>query len=93
MSAPTIISADLLRPSVRRVCVECGKVLGPTMLRVAVKDGTAVYSSFYCPHIDQDDEIRGCAPDSPIVRAALARRSRSTPSLTTDAAHGRGEDR
>lgn len=73
MTAPTIISAMVLRPSVRRECAECGKQLGPTMLRVAVKDGTAVYSSFYCPHIDQDDEIRGCAPDHALTRAALKR--------------------
>jgi hypothetical protein len=71
MTTLQIISARVLRPTVRRECAECGKEIGPRMLRVAVKEGARVLSLFYCPQIDEDDEIRGCAPDHPLVRAAI----------------------
>lgn len=78
----TIISATVLRTSVRRDCPTCGRSIqhGERALRVAYKDGTRVVSEFYHPHIDEDLEQRPCAPDHRLTRLAL-RRIRGAPAV------------
>jgi hypothetical protein len=72
----TIISATILtlRGSNARVCAECLRPITVRALRVCEKDahGMAVY--YFHPEIDREDEIRGCAPDTPETRKALAPR-------------------
>lgn len=75
MTTSTIIAASvvLLKHPHARICAECGCLIRARALRVVEKDshGKPVVWFFH-PHIETEDEIRGCAPDDPKVRAALS---------------------
>lgn len=73
----TIIAARVepLRYPHARVCADCGGLVTHRALRVAVKHDGRVSVVHYHPHVDEDLEQRACAPDHPLVRAALRRRA------------------
>lgn len=74
-----IIAATLVhvRNPNARICTECQRPVLGMVLRVAEKRDGIVSVYHYCPYIDREDEIRGCAPEHPKVRAALSRKVRA----------------
>lgn len=72
-----IISAALVSTKHRatELCADCDRPIYSRPVRVVWKQDGSVQAHYYHPDIDQDEEIRGCAPDHEIVRAALRRAS------------------
>lgn len=71
----TIIAARVvtLRPSRAEICEDCQGVVTCRALLVVWKDAGRVSITHYHDAIDQDLEIRGCAPDHALTRNALRR--------------------
>lgn len=76
MATTNIISAVVisLRYPAARICIECLRPITVRALRVCEKDAHGIAVYYYHPAIDEDLEVRGCAPDHPKTRAALAPR-------------------
>lgn len=72
---PLIIAALPVRWT-EHECAECGRIIGGPAVRVAYKDGSTVYAATFHPHITEDLEQRPCAPEHPLVRAAITQLNR-----------------
>lgn len=75
MTLAEIITATVivLRGQHARVCAECGRPITVRALRVAEKRDGLVAVFYYHDAVEEDDEIRACAPRHPKVLAALRR--------------------
>lgn len=71
---PALIAARVVKGGTDRWCHECNRAISSSWpLRLTYRQGRSVFVAWAHPHVSEDEGQLPCAPDSPLVLAALGR--------------------